>query len=172
MDLQSVGFGSLGKLQGSEVPTAVADGAVPVGAALTWRSCWHTLVVIPMEPWQILLVLGHQGFAVRGEELPAELPRAEDLCLGGMGKCYPGGALPQVGLQQDQARRDTDSCFKHFLAASRAVLCTSLWLLLVSWGFLVLEITLGCCQLKPAIARWLLQPIAVLTAGLYPRGDC
>lgn len=51
MELQSVGFGSLGKLQGAEVPMAVAGCAFPVVAVLTWRSCWHTLVVAPMEPW-------------------------------------------------------------------------------------------------------------------------
>lgn len=40
-----------------------------------------------------LAVIGHPRFAVRGEELPAELLRAEDLRLEGMGKCYPGGSI-------------------------------------------------------------------------------
>lgn len=63
---------------------AVAGGAVPVGAALTWRSCWQTLFVVPWSPGRSCWALGHRGFAVRGEELPAEPPRAEDLHWKGM----------------------------------------------------------------------------------------
>lgn len=59
--------------------------------------------------------------------------------------------------------------FKPSLAAFRAVLCTSLWLLLVSWGFLVSEITLRCCQMKPAVSMRVLQVMVASTAGPWPR---
>lgn len=44
---------------------------------------------------QSCLSLGHHGFAVRGEEMPAELPRAEALPLKGRRKCYPRGSITQ-----------------------------------------------------------------------------
>lgn len=41
----------------------------------------------------MLLVIGAPQVCCKGEELPAELPRAEELHLRGMGKCDPRGSI-------------------------------------------------------------------------------
>lgn len=94
MVLQSVRFGSLGKLQGAEVPMAVAGGAFPVGAALTWRSCWHTLFLVPWSPGTVLLVTGSPWVCYEGRGAASKAAQSFTgrACEG---KCYPRGSITQ-----------------------------------------------------------------------------
>lgn len=134
--------------------------------------CWHTgCCSCGALAWSCLSAGHHWVCCKRGVAAWQSCPELRSCSLRAWGALLVSqrgwGHSRISACRHTNCQRSGD--FKPSLAAFRAVLCTSLWLLLVSWGFLVSELTLRCCQLKPAVSRRLPQLMTALTAGPWPR---
>lgn len=158
------GFGSLGKCR-----VLIAFGCRSHHGCSSWlltqqdlHNCvwgfWHTgCCSCGALAWSCFSAGHHWVCCKRGAAAWQSCPELRSCSL----RAWVALLVSQRGWGHSRISACTDTnCqrsgdFKPSLAAFRAVLCTSLWLL-VSWGFLVSELTLRCCQLKPAVSRRLL----------------